>query len=87
MIFKIKHFRLEKKARWKTMCAIIYHLCRKGKRVSVCVYVHVLRCMCTCTYLDVCAFVCVGKIDLIKRLVRRVAGHPRARWEQGFYSE
>lgn len=44
-------------------------------------------CVCTCMYLDVCAFVCVGKIDLIKRLVRRVAGQPRARWEQGFYSE
>ena len=39
MIFEIKHFRIEEKARWKTMCVIFYYLCRKeGKRVSVCVH-------------------------------------------------
>ena len=52
------------------MCVMFYYLCRKEeRRVSVCV------CMCS----DVRAFVCVGKIDLIKTLERRVAGQLRGK--------
>lgn len=37
------------------------------------------KCVCICMCLDVRAFVCVGKIDLIKRLERRVAGQLRGK--------
>lgn len=52
------------------MCIIYYHLCRKEGKMSVC----------TCICSDICAFICVEKIDLInQRLERRVAGQLRGK--------